>query len=672
MYQVLYRKWRPKTFDEVAGQDHITATLKREVAEQRLAHAYLFTGSRGTGKTSCARILAKAINCLNPINGNPCNECEICKSFDNDTNPDMIEMDAASNNGIDDIRKMVEEINFTPMISKKRIYIIDEVHMLSKDAFNGLLKILEEPPEHITYIFATTEINKVLPTILSRCQRFDFGRISDENIINRINVIAAEEHISISAEAVRLIARIADGGMRDALSLLDKSLGISENVDENVVTEAAGVANKSYLFDLSTAFYENNPSAALRIVNELHANSYDSENICSELVNHFRNMMIIKSVKNPERILKCTMEEADRLKNESEKFTTGEIINIINVINETLTSIKNTRNSRVETDLAMMRICGLKQSSDSSALLARIERLEKEVEQLKKNGVQLKTISEQLASNVKEEAKINAAAEEKSLASEQLKTVDLSSPDFEDDKKEYADEEQIESEEKTLGVRSEIEPNVEPEETAPVAVQKKTVDLSSLEFEDDSTDYENEEQSKSEKEDFAGFNEEPVFDEIPKSDEAPVFDEAPIFEEEPVFNEAPVFDEEPVFDEAPVFDEEPVFDADPVFDSEPVFDENSAVDEQPMFDPKPVMGDFSNESSDGLWARCIAAAEPQYGVYLFNTKADINGNILTISDYNIMLKNIFPVFEKQITEMVKRVTGREFIIRLDENGIREG
>lgn len=251
MYRVLYRKWRPQTFEEVYGQPHITATLKNELVSGRVAHAYLFTGSRGTGKTTCAKILSKAVNCLSPHDGDPCNECEICRGIDNGSVLDVIEIDAASNNGVDNIRDLRDEANFTPVKAKYRVYIIDEVHMLSTGAFNALLKILEEPPEHVIFILATTEVHKLPATILSRCQRFDFKRITPEDICARLQYVAEHENITLDEDAAALIAKVADGALRDALSLLDRCCAVDEHITSEVVTKSAGLAGRDYLMRLS-------------------------------------------------------------------------------------------------------------------------------------------------------------------------------------------------------------------------------------------------------------------------------------------------------------------------------------------------------------------------------------------------------------------------------------
>ena len=321
MYQVLYRKWRPKVFSDVVGQPHITSTLTNELKAGRLAHAYLFTGSRGTGKTTCAKILAKAVNCLNPIDGNPCNECEICKGIDSGSILDVVEIDAASNNGVDNIRDLREETNFTPSKAKYRVYIIDEVHMLSIGAFNALLKTLEEPPEYVMFILATTEVHKLPATILSRCQRFDFRRIAPEDITGRLKYIAEEENISLTDDGAMLIARIADGGMRDALSLLDQCAGESKEVNAETVRKSAGLADRDYLFAVSDAVINHDCKKVLEIIDSLHNSSCDMERLCTELTEHFRNFMICKTMPSPSELIICTDDELSRIKDEASRFT---------------------------------------------------------------------------------------------------------------------------------------------------------------------------------------------------------------------------------------------------------------------------------------------------------------------------------------------------------------
>ena len=376
MYQVLYRKYRPKVFSDVVGQEHITSTLSKEIETGKISHAYLFTGSRGTGKTTCAKILSKTVNCLNPIDGNPCNECEICKGLDSGAILDVVEIDAASNNGVDSIRDIRDEINFTPASCKYRVYIIDEVHMLSIGAFNALLKTLEEPPAHVKFILATTEVHKLPVTIVSRCQRFDFKRVSPEAMKKRMEYIADCEGFTADDEAFSLIARIADGGMRDALSLLDQCTGHGKHITADIVCDVAGMTGKDHLFSLAEAAAENSASKALETVNELHANSVDMERLCSDLINHFRNLMIVKTVKSASDILVCTSDELEQYKTQSGKLTLENILYCISLLQESMANIKRGVNRRIEMEMAMIKLCSPALSSDNEALLRRISDLE--------------------------------------------------------------------------------------------------------------------------------------------------------------------------------------------------------------------------------------------------------------------------------------------------------
>lgn len=376
MYRVLYRKWRPQTFADVVGQEHITSTLAHEVEIGKISHAYLFTGSRGTGKTTCAKILAKAANCLNPIDGNPCNECSVCKGLDDGTILDVIEIDAASNNGVDNIRDLREEANYTPVHTKYRVYIIDEVHMLSIGAFNALLKTLEEPPAHVKFILATTEVHKLPATILSRCQRFDFHRITPENIKGRLLHVAENENITIDDDAALLISRIADGALRDALSILDRCSGISSHITSEIVSNAAGLAGKDYLFELVDNINMNNPSEVLSLIAKLHNDSCDMERLCSELINHFRNIMIIKTVKNPQQLIVCTDIDFELYKKQAEKTTLFKVLSCITTLEECAALLKSSTNKRTQMEMSAIKICIPDISSDTSALIARIENLE--------------------------------------------------------------------------------------------------------------------------------------------------------------------------------------------------------------------------------------------------------------------------------------------------------
>ncbi len=400
MYRVLYRKWRPKTFDDVVGQSHVTKTLKTEIKENHLSHAYLFTGSRGTGKTSCAKIFAKAVNCLHPVNGNPCNECEVCKEIDRGSLVDVVEMDAASNRGINDIRDIQEIIETPPSKVKYRVYIVDEVHMLSNEAFNALLKTIEEPPSDIIFIFATTDVQKVPQTILSRCQRYDFHRISAKDIINRLKFIADKENVTVTEDAATMIARISDGCMRDALSLFDACINKSSNVDSLVVSDVAGVMDASYLYSLSHAFKEKDVSKALAVVNDLYNSSYDSEKLCRDLLNHFRNILIVKSVVKPKDILVCTDEELNSLKDISEIFSADEIFNITEILANAVDSIKSTENRRTQLEMAIIRICSRDVPNAIASALSRISELEKRIDEISKELKQDFKQNEEAASTV--------------------------------------------------------------------------------------------------------------------------------------------------------------------------------------------------------------------------------------------------------------------------------
>ena len=378
MYQVLYRKWRPRTFSEVVGQPHVTDTLKNEVCSGRLAHAYLFVGSRGTGKTTCAKILSRAVNCLHPAGGDPCGECELCRGIDSGSIFDVVEIDAASNNGVDNIRELRTEASFTPARAKYRVYIIDEVHMLSAGAFNALLKTLEEPPEHVIFILATTEVHKLPATILSRCQRFDFRRITPEDIAGRLLEVAKEEGISLTEPAALLIGRLADGALRDALSLLDRCAVAGGELTEEAVAKIAGVAGRDYLFALSEALCRHDAAAALEAVGRLHADSVDMRRLCEELIGHFRNLMLIKVAGEPRGLVICSDGEYARMQETAQSFTAEEIIYILNECAACLDRLGRVMNRRSEMEILLIRLCaGAKETKqDIAALSARIARLE--------------------------------------------------------------------------------------------------------------------------------------------------------------------------------------------------------------------------------------------------------------------------------------------------------
>ncbi|MBQ9940102.1 MAG: DNA polymerase III subunit gamma/tau [Clostridia bacterium] len=321
MYQTLYRKYRPQNFDQVVGQKHIVNTLKGQIESGKFSHAYLFCGTRGTGKTTCARILAKAISCTSLSDGNPCNECESCRIVNSGNSVDIIEIDAASNNGVENIRSLIEEVRYTPVELKKRVYIIDEVHMLTIQAFNALLKTLEEPPEHVVFILATTEIHKIPATIMSRCQRFDFKRIGVEEITESLMAVAAKEGISIERDAAKIVAKMSDGAMRNAYSMLESCIGCGEIVTAEMMINRLGTSNREELINLIGFISYSNSAGALRIVSEMYEAQNDFANILNELLRIYRDLLILKSAPSCEQFLECYDKELPQLKKICEKIT---------------------------------------------------------------------------------------------------------------------------------------------------------------------------------------------------------------------------------------------------------------------------------------------------------------------------------------------------------------
>ena len=379
MYRVLYRKWRPAVFTDVSGQEHITSTLQNEVSSGRLNHAYLFTGSRGTGKTTCAKILAKAVNCLNPQNGNPCGECEICKGIDDGSILDIVEMDAASNRKIDDIRQIIDEVQFKPTKCKYRVYIVDEVHMLTTEAFNALLKTLEEPPEHVIFILATTEVHKLPQTIRSRCQRFDFHRIPPKAIADRVEYVVSQENAEITESAALMLASVADGALRDALSLLDSCLAVSSHIDEEVVRNAAGLVSQTYLFELATAIINKNPTRSLEIIDRLYSESKDMARLCDELVEHFRALMLIKTIKNPRDILIMSDDEFEQAVTQSDYLSLADIVFYMDVLSRAYQRMGRGTGDRTELEMALVKLSATELDGTVEALTARVTALEKAV-----------------------------------------------------------------------------------------------------------------------------------------------------------------------------------------------------------------------------------------------------------------------------------------------------
>lgn len=354
-YTALYRKFRPLNFDEMVGQEHITETLKRQIMAERVGHAYLFNGGRGTGKTSAAKILARAVNCLNPHDGEPCNECEICKAILSDSLTDVVEMDAASNNGVEDIRAIREEVNFLPTRAKYRVYIIDEVHMLSTGAFNALLKTLEEPPEHVKFILATTEPQKLPATILSRCQRFDFKRISSEDVIKRLKIICGESNIDITDEALKIIAVLSEGAMRDAISILERCAGEQKGrIDENQVRELVGIPKIFQIYEIVKNIIEYNSDGVIEVINDIINQGKDVDNFLWEIIKYIKDILVYKSSKNLEIY---NDEEKNQINELADKVSKERLLHLIYELSELSNTIKWSSQKTVMFEAGMIKAC---------------------------------------------------------------------------------------------------------------------------------------------------------------------------------------------------------------------------------------------------------------------------------------------------------------------------
>lgn len=373
-YTALYRKFRPITFSEIVGQEHITRTLRNQIIAGRVGHAYLFNGGRGTGKTSAAKILARAINCLNPKDGEPCNECEICKGAINGSLTDIVEMDAASNNSVEDIRSIREEVNFLPTKAKYRVYIIDEVHMLSTGAFNALLKTLEEPPEHVKFILATTEPQKLPATILSRCQRFDFKKISNENIIKRLNIVCEKSNIEITKEALNIIAVLSEGAMRDALSILERCIQDGENkIDEDKIKDLVGIPKITYIHQLTESILEYDVDKALANIDEVLEDGKDINNLLWELIKYVKDILVYKASNKLELY---SEEELNKIKIISEKVSKEKLVDIIYQLSNLENDIKWSTQKIIMFQAGIIKLCS-KQAETSSNLEERLDKIEK-------------------------------------------------------------------------------------------------------------------------------------------------------------------------------------------------------------------------------------------------------------------------------------------------------
>ena len=377
MYQALYRKWRPQTFDDVYGQEHITSILKYETEHNKFSHAYLFCGSRGTGKTTCAKILAKAVNCESPVNGSPCNKCPSCRSIDNGSATDVLEMDAASNNGVDNIRDIRDEVVYTPSALKYRVYIVDEVHMLSGSAFNALLKTLEEPPAHVVFILATTELHKLPSTIISRCQRFDFRRITTPTLVDRLSLIAREEGIEHSGDALRIIAKMAQGGMRDAISLLELCAGNRTCITPELVNDTLGSGGRESIEKTVRAIASGDFDTIFGAVDAVVSSSKDVSVFWQDLISFYRDMLVIKTTDKADKYLDLTEIESENLKAVSALFTKETLLWHCRVLDDTSSALQRAGASkRSVVEMALVKMCNSNLDSSADAILSRLSKLE--------------------------------------------------------------------------------------------------------------------------------------------------------------------------------------------------------------------------------------------------------------------------------------------------------
>ena len=379
-YQALYRKYRPQTFDDVSGQLAVTQTLKNQLTTGKMSHAYLFTGSRGTGKTSCAKILAKAVNCLNPIDGNPCNVCEACRTIDSGACMDVLEIDAASNNGVDNVRDLRDDAVYTPSQVKMRVYIIDEVHMLSISAFNALLKIIEEPPAHLLFILATTELHKVPATILSRCQRFSFRRISQEDIAARLQYVAYQESIDLDDSAARVLARMADGGMRDALSLLDQcASATAKELTAERVYECLGIAGERKAAEIMGYIAAHDTRKVLELFNRLYADGKDIGALLDELACMTRDLLVLKTASDAGLAMLSGVADQQDVQRLIKAFSTGELVRMMEMLETTMSGFTRSASRRVDAELCMIRLCQPELQLDAQSLNARLTRMEEQL-----------------------------------------------------------------------------------------------------------------------------------------------------------------------------------------------------------------------------------------------------------------------------------------------------
>ena len=389
-YTALYREWRPKTFNDVVGQEHITTTLKNQILNNRIAHAYLFCGTRGTGKTSTAKVFAKALNCLNLKEGEPCNECEMCRKINEGLAIDVTELDAASNNGVDKIRDIIDDVKYPPQESKYKVYIMDEVHMLSAGAVNAFLKTLEEPPNNVIFILATTDPQKLPITILSRCQRFDFKRINNSEITARLKKIIDDQNMLADDKSLNLIARVSDGAMRDSLSILDQAISMGNgNVDYNTVVSMLGLVTNEHLFNLTNAVIQRNVEKSIKVIEDVIYSGKDIYLFIKDLISHYRNLLMAKVTHNPEEVLDMSEENIELIKEQSSRLRAEEIMRCIRILQEAEKNAKLSKQGRLYCELAIIKMCKIEYDTSSEVMLTRLNKLE---ESLRNGSIKVSTV----------------------------------------------------------------------------------------------------------------------------------------------------------------------------------------------------------------------------------------------------------------------------------------
>ncbi|MBM6837361.1 DNA polymerase III subunit gamma/tau, partial [Clostridium saudiense] len=386
-YTALYREWRPKTFYDVVGQEHITTTLKNQILNNRIAHAYLFCGTRGTGKTSTAKVFAKALNCLNLQDGEPCNECEMCKKINEGLAIDVTELDAASNNGVDKIRDIIDDVKYPPQEARFKVYIMDEVHMLSAGAVNAFLKTLEEPPSNVIFILATTDPQKLPITILSRCQRFDFKRISNSDITDRLRKIVTEQGVLADDKSLNLIARISDGAMRDSLSILDQAISMGNgNVQYDTLIGMLGLVTNEHLFNLTNAIIQRSVEKAIGVIEDVVFSGKDIYLFIKDLISHYRNLLMAKVTNNPEEVLDMSEENIALIKEQSARLRAEEIMRCIRILQEAEGNAKLSKQARLYLELAIIKMCKIEYDTSNEVILSRLNKLE---ENLKSGNIKV-------------------------------------------------------------------------------------------------------------------------------------------------------------------------------------------------------------------------------------------------------------------------------------------